>query len=81
MIWSGNCLPSETQDLLTNEALRNSEDRHLQCIECDYFAISESKLRMHMRTHTGEKPFFCSFCPYKSSQNSNLRKHIQSRHF
>jgi len=79
-VWSGIRFSSETQDLVSNKALKVSENRHLHCNECDYMAISESKLKMHMRTHTGEKPYVCLYCPYRSSQSSNLRKHIQLRH-
>ena len=28
-----------------------------------------------MRTHTGEKPFACSDCDYRTSDKGNLRKH------
>ena len=28
-------------------------------------------------THTGERPFSCTFCPYTCTQNSNLTKHLR----
>ena len=29
-----------------------------------------------MRTHTGEKPFLCHMCDYRSTQNSHLVRHM-----
>ena len=47
---------------------------------CSYVADRESALIKHMRTHTGEKPFGCCYCSYKSSQSSNLKSHIRKVH-
>ncbi|KAF2349441.1 BTB/POZ domain [Trinorchestia longiramus] len=47
-------------------------------IVCQYcgkeFAFA-SDMRRHERCHTGEKPFSCSLCDFKTSQRYNLERH------
>ncbi|XP_052261847.1 gastrula zinc finger protein XlCGF57.1-like [Dreissena polymorpha] len=35
---------------------------------------------MHMRVHTGEKPFECTFCRRRFAQKSNMKKHMIVMH-
>lgn len=51
-----------------------------KCLICDKKCTSKGILVNHMRKHTGEKPFVCEFCPYKSNQVCNLVVHIRGVH-
>lgn len=48
------------------------------CPTCNKVFSTPYKLRVHIRSHTGEKPFKCDVCSAEFSQKSNLNKHIRA---
>ena len=45
------------------------------CHLCDHSAATKGALRVHIRSHTGEKPFKCEECDYTTSDHNSLRRH------
>lgn len=52
----------------------------LKCSYCGKLFIYPAKLASHVRTHTGEKPYACPYCPYRATQQGNLNRHVKIRH-
>ncbi|XP_063884955.1 zinc finger and BTB domain-containing protein 49-like isoform X1 [Scylla paramamosain] len=49
--------------------------------DCGYVTDRESWLRQHVRKHTGEKPFACPLCTFRSAQKGNVNVHIRRVHY
>lgn len=45
------------------------------CPVCTKTLSSFSNLKVHMRSHTGERPYVCDQCPYACAQSSKLNRH------
>ncbi|XP_045181736.2 myoneurin-like isoform X5 [Mercenaria mercenaria] len=48
--------------------------------ECRRVISGKCQFERHLRTHTGEKPFHCQYCSYKSSRKGNLKVHTLKMH-
>ncbi|XP_069495599.1 sal-like protein 1 isoform X2 [Ambystoma mexicanum] len=68
--------PSETsklQQLVENIDKKASDPN--ECIICHRVLSCQSALKMHYRTHTGERPFKCKVCGRAFTTKGNLKTH------
>jgi len=50
------------------------------CPVCGKDAKGNAKLRIHTRSHSGERPYECPTCGRRFTANSNLTRHANSQH-
>ncbi|KAM3872128.1 zinc finger protein 217 [Diretmus argenteus] len=62
------------------DGLERSKVRSKECSYCAKTFRSTYYLTVHLRTHTGEKPFKCVYCDYAAAQKTSLKYHLERRH-
>lgn len=75
------------EEAALTEALSTGEDgfervkgRSKECSYCGKSFRSSYYLTVHLRTHTGEKPYKCAYCDYAAAQKTSLKYHLDRRH-
>lgn len=60
---------------LQTHTMMNKNKNSLICPECGLRCRSNNSLTVHIRRHTGEKPFNCIFCSKAFPRVDDLRLH------
>ncbi|KAK3850464.1 hypothetical protein Pcinc_042845 [Petrolisthes cinctipes] len=50
------------------------------CKFCGKHCETPSQLAIHLRAHTGERPYSCPHCDYRATQKHHVKSHLQRRH-
>ena len=48
--------------------------------DCNHSTHRKEHFKIHMRKHTGEKPFKCTYCDYRCNQKGQLKNHVVLKH-
>ncbi|XP_056306002.1 sal-like protein 4 [Danio aesculapii] len=77
---NGNSLPGENgsgtaklQQMVDGLEKRTNDPN--ECVICHRVLSCQSSLKMHYRTHTGERPYKCKICGRAFSTKGNLKAH------
>ena len=57
------------------ETHKSVEERSFKCSQCSHTATTLPLLKLHMHSHTGERPYVCELCGESYRRPSNLRRH------
>lgn len=52
-----------------------------RCLVCNYTVKHRRNIYRHILTHTGDKPFQCEMCSFRSSRSDKLKHHVKTKHF
>ncbi|CAH2005108.1 unnamed protein product [Acanthoscelides obtectus] len=63
--------------LMQHKVISRTPGNSLSCSVCEKVFNSHSNLVIHMRSHTGDKPYVCEVCNKSFTQSCNLVNHMR----
>ncbi|XP_055307351.1 zinc finger protein 570-like, partial [Sitodiplosis mosellana] len=61
-----------------NKAAKKRKEH--KCHVCGYVTSHKGHLNVHIRIHTGDRPYKCYLCELKCFVKGNLKRHMQAKH-
>ncbi|OQR67326.1 zinc finger protein-like [Tropilaelaps mercedesae] len=77
---TGPLAPFErSSPVLSSNGILTDRATGMHCCQfCGYVSSNRGNVTYHIRSkHTGERPFGCTFCDYRSSRKTTLRLHMK----
>ena len=65
---------------LRNKHQNLAHTKRFSCDQCDMVFSEKSRLQVHYRIHSGERPYVCEDCGFSCTQKDNLRIHKEFKH-
>ena len=66
--------------LKAHEERVHEKQKNWFCKACSFSAYEKGNLVIHMRTHTGERPYRCKICTKSFARLDILHKHTVTKH-
>jgi KRAB domain-containing zinc finger protein len=57
---------------------KKNSGRGVDCPQCDMVFYKQSTMEIHLRKHTGDKPYVCEVCGKKFARSNNLKLHTRT---
>lgn len=62
------------------QAQRPDRSYNFVCYSCPYHTYKSDHMRDHIMTHTGERPYQCGQCNFRSSRKNSVIVHFRVKH-